>query len=211
MSNKDSKPMAAGTRLSRPIVGSYDTSYEHSLEHYIAVRRMAEDAELGRVAVSGIYRDGGAVNHTVNALCEAGFRNTDISVLFERGTASGAASGGEVSGSLGWLVGIGPVAAAAVGQFIAVGPIVAPLATAGAGGILDGLLGTLFGIGIQEWDAKRYQGRVKEGGILLSVYVDSSDARAKHILERTGADDISTTEEERAEWQRSDNPLPRAS
>ena len=78
------------------------------------------------------------------------------------------------------------------------------------GGILDGLAATLFGMGIPEYHAKRYEGRVKEGRILLSVYVDSSDGRAKHTLERTGADDISTTEEESAEWQKSNNPLPRA-
>jgi len=183
---------------------------------------MVEDAQLGRVAASGIYRDGSAVNHTVNALREAGFRNTDISVLClesegtkdiacGKGTAPGATSGGEVSGSLRWLAGLGPVATAAVGQFVAVGPIVTALATAGTGGILDGLGATLFGVGIPEYHAKRYEERVKEGGILLSVYVDSSDGRAKHILERTGADDISTTEEESAEWQKSNNPLPRAS
>src|SRR5215469_8328525 len=145
--------------------------YEHSLEHYTVVRRMVENAELGRVAVSGIYRDRSAVNHTVNALCAAGFRNTDISVLFpesegtndtnapEKGTAPGATSGGELSGSLRWLAGLGPVATAAVGQFIAVGPIVTALATAGTGGILDGLGATLFGVGIPEYHAKRYEER----------------------------------------------------
>jgi hypothetical protein len=223
MGNKNSN---YGTRLSRPIVCSYDTSYEHSLEHYTAVRRMVEDAELGRVAVSGIYRDGNAVNHSVDALCEAGFRNSDISLLFsksegtkniagekhtnplEKGTTPGDTSSGEVSGSLVWLARIEPVATAAVGQFIAVGPIVAALATAGAGGTLDGFVGTLLGMGIPDCHAKRYDGRVKEGGILLSVYVDGSDLRAKHVLERTGADDISIADEESAHR---DNRLPRAS
>ena len=45
--------------------------------------------------------------------------------------------------------------------------------------------------------AKRYEGRVKDGGILLSVHSDDSDwtKKAKDVLERTGAEDISSTSE----------------
>jgi len=190
---------------------------------------MVEDAELGRVAVFGMYRDGSAVNHTVKALCEAGFRNTDISVLFpetakdlvcgkhtdtpEKGVAPGATSGGEVDGSLGWLGRIGPVATASAGRFIAAGPIVAALTTAGGGGILDGLTSTLFGMGIPEYEAKRYEGRVQQGGILLSVDSDNSDwtRKATEILERTGAEDVSSTGEEKADFSNTDNPMLRAS
>jgi hypothetical protein len=52
-------------------------------------------------------------------------------------------------------------------------------------------------MGIPEYEAKRYEGRVKDGGILLSVHSDSSEEtkRAKDILERTGAQDISSTGE----------------
>jgi hypothetical protein len=52
-------------------------------------------------------------------------------------------------------------------------------------------------MGIPEYEAKRYEGRVKDGGILLSVHSDSADEtkRAKEILERTGAQDISSTGE----------------
>jgi hypothetical protein len=52
-------------------------------------------------------------------------------------------------------------------------------------------------MGIPEYEAKRYEGRVKNGGILLSVHSDSSDQTklAKEILERTGAQDISSTGE----------------
>jgi len=50
-------------------------------------------------------------------------------------------------------------------------------------------------MGIPEYEAKRYQGLVKGGGILLSVHSDNSNEtkRAKEILERTGAQDISST------------------
>jgi hypothetical protein len=42
---------------------------------------------------------------------------------------------------------------------------------------------------IPEYEAKRYEGRVKDGGVLLSVHCSTSDAitRAKAVLEQTGA------------------------
>ncbi len=66
---------------------------------------------------------------------------------------------------------------------------------------MGGLTGALIGMGIPEYEAKRYEGRVKDGGILLSVHSDSSDEtkRAKEILERTGAQDISSTGEARGD------------
>ena len=54
---------------------------------------------------------------------------------------------------------------------------------------------------------------VKEGGILLSVHSDDSawTKRAKEILERTGAQDISSTGEASADFAKTDKPMPRAS
>ena len=77
----------------------------------------------------------------------------------------------------------------------------AALAGAGVGGAVGGLTGALIGMGIPEYEAKRYEGRVKDGGILLSVHSDSSEEtkKAKDILERTGAQDISSTGETRGE------------
>jgi hypothetical protein len=45
----------------------------------------------------------------------------------------------------------------------------------GAGGAVGGLVGALVSMGIPEYEAQRYEGRVKEGGILVSVYCDSSE------------------------------------
>ena len=55
--------------------------------------------------------------------------------------------------------------------------------------------------GIPEYEAKRYQGRVKDGGVLLSVHCSTSDeiTRAKKILEQTGAEDISSSGEKTGE------------
>ena len=181
-------------------------------------------------AVFGIYRDQVKLEHAVDTLREAGFRNTDISVLFPEnegtkdfahekntkapeGTATGATSGAVIGGGLGWLVGIGALAIPGLGPFIAAGPIVAMLAGAGAGGVVGGVTGALVGMGIPEYEAKRYEGRVKDGGILLSVHSDDSDwaKKAKEILERTGAHDISSTGEAKADFQKTDVPMQRAS
>jgi hypothetical protein len=52
-------------------------------------------------------------------------------------------------------------------------------------------------MGIPEYEAKRYEGRLAQGGILLSVHCDTSEEidRAKAILDRTGAEDVSYTTE----------------
>jgi hypothetical protein len=177
-------------------------------------------------AVLGIYANYSSVEYAVEVLKEAGFRNSDISVLFpERagskdfahdkgtrvpeGAATGAGTGALLGGALGWLVGIGTLAIPGLGPFIAAGPIMTALAGMGVGGAVGGITGALIGMGIPERQAKHYEVRVKEGGILLSVHSDNSDwaKRAKGILERTAAQDISTTGE--ADYVRSDKPLPR--
>jgi hypothetical protein len=76
----------------------------------------------------------------------------------------------------------------------------AALAGAGGGGVVGGLIGALVGMGIPEYEAKRYEGRVKDGGVLLSVHCDSSDevGRAKDVLKQTGANDVSSAGEKSA-------------
>jgi hypothetical protein len=181
-------------------------------------------------AVFGIYRNRLDVEQAVDALRAEGFRSTDISVLFPEnegtkdfahkkatkapeGTAAGAGTGAVVGGTLGWLAGIGALAIPGVGPLIAAGPIVAALTGVGVGGAIGGLSGALIGMGIPEYEAKRYEGRVKEGGLLLSVHSDNSDwtRKAKDILERTGADDVSSTGETKGDFANTDKPMRRAS
>jgi hypothetical protein len=179
-----------------------------------------------KIAVLGIYADYSSVENAVDVLKEAGFRNTDLSVLFPEkagsksfahdkgtrapeGTAAGAGTGAIVGGTLGWLVGIGALAIPGLGVFIAAGPLMAALAGVGVGGAAGGITGGLIGMGIPKHEAKRYEVRVKEGGILLSVHSDNADwtKRAKDILERTGAQDISSTGEASADYVRSERSL----
>ena len=115
-------------------------------------------------------------------------------------------------GTLGLLMGVGLLAIPGLGPFIAAGPIMAALAGMGAGGAIGGFAGALIGMGIPEYEAKRFEGRVKKGGILVSVHCDSSDwaTKAKDILKHTGADDISSTSEAAADYAVTDRPVRRS-
>lgn len=179
--------------------------------------------EITGIAVYGIYPDRASVERAVDRLKANNFRNSDISVLFPspttdrefahtnetkapEGATYGATSGAVLGGTLGWLAGIGAIAIPGAGPFIAAGPIMGLLAGAGAGGVLGGLTGALIGMGIPEYEAKRYEGRIKEGGILLSVHSDNAEwsKRAKELLEKTGAQDISSSREESADYEAPD-------
>src|SRR5258706_16465681 len=115
-------------------------------------------------AVFGIYRDQAGVENGVDALKAAGYRNTDISVLFpenvgtkdfahEKGTkapegaATGAGTGAVIGGGLGWLAGIGALAIPGGGPFIAAGPIVAAWAGTRGGRAAGGNTRALLGVG----------------------------------------------------------------
>jgi hypothetical protein len=152
----------------------------------------------------------------VEQLKAAGFSNNDVSVLLPdragsrdfahehhtkapEGAATGAVVGGLAAGALGWLVGIGSLAIPGVGPLIAAGPIMAALSGAAAGGAVGGIAGALVGLGIPEYEAKQYEGKVKNGNILISVHTDDSKQRqiAKEIFERAHAEDVSSTGEAR--------------
>jgi CBS domain-containing protein len=128
------------------------------------------------------------------------------------GATAGASSGAVIGGALGWLAGIGSLAITGIGPFIAAGPIMGLLAGVGAGGTVGGIIGALIGMGIPEYEAKRYEGRMRKGGILLSVHSDNAQwtQKAKRTLEETGAEDISTASEGKADYAKSDKPLPRS-
>ncbi len=165
-------------------------------------------------AVFAIFRDRNSVELAVDALKNAGFRNTDISVLFPNssgtkdfahekqtkapeGATTGGATGALLGGTLGWLVGVGSLAIPGVGPLIAAGPIMATLAGAGVGGALGGITGALVGMGIPEYEAKRYEGLVKDGGILVSVHCDDSNwvKLAKDIFSAQNGEGVAATGE----------------
>lgn len=165
-------------------------------------------------SVFGIFKNQVDLDKAVELLKLENFSNNDISVLFPdnkgthsfamaketkapEGAATGASAGLFVGGALGWLIGIGSLAIPGVGPFIAAGPIMASLAGASVGGLVGGISGALVGFGIPEYEAKRYEGFLKEGGILLSVHCEDSEeiSRAEELLKQTGASDIASAGE----------------
>lgn len=150
----------------------------------------------------------------VDRLKVAGFTNRDISVLMPdkagtkefaidnqtkapEGAATGAGTGAVAGGVFGWLLGIGSLAIPGLGPFIAAGPIMAALSGAAVGGTLGGLTGALIGMGIPEYEATRYESRVKGGSALISVHSENAEEtkRAKEIFDAAAAEDISTSSE----------------
>lgn len=167
-----------------------------------------------KTAVFGIYTTRNGAEQAADALVSAGFSSGDISVLLPEnlgtreigtekatkapeGATAGAGTGVVLGGALGLLAGIGALAIPGVGPLIAAGPIMATLAGMGAGGTVGGLTGALVGAGIPEFEAKRYEGIIQKGGILLSVHASTSEevTRAKQILKGTGGEDVSSTGE----------------
>jgi len=149
-----------------------------------------------------------------NELRRSGFSSDDISVLLPdkggmrdfaheqttkspEGAVTGASAGGLLGGGLGWLMSIGSLAIPGVGPFIAAGPIMAALAGAAIGAAAGGLTGALVGLGVPEYEAKQYAGRLESGNVLISVHVKDGTGigRVKQIFHREGAEDISYTGE----------------
>ena len=149
-----------------------------------------------------------------NRLRTAGFSPSDISILAPdrgglrdlghenatkapEGATTGAASGALLGGALGWLAGIGALAIPGLGPLIAAGPILATLTGAALGGTAGGLTGALVGMGIPEYEAQAYEGKLREGNILMCTHADSSEQAAKirEIYGDEKAEDISTGSE----------------
>ncbi len=189
-----------------------------TLENNVEASRQAAFIErAGATATFGVYDQRADLENAVRELKDAGFEREDISLLlpdkdasqrlsFEyatkapEGIATGATTGAVVGGSLGWLASIGMIAIPGIGPLLAAGPIVAALAGVGAAGAIGGIAGGLIGLGMPELEAKRYQGELAKGGVLLAV--QCSDVRfaesAKRILDSTGARDVLVTGQEKA-------------
>lgn len=165
-------------------------------------------------SVIGIVESRVQAETLLSSLQSAGIHNSDISVLFPdttgsqdfahehntkapEGAVAGVGTGGVVGGTLGLLAGLGALAIPGVGPLIAAGPLLAALSGAAAGAALGGVAGALIGLGIPEIEAKRYEGKIRGGNILVAVHVESTEQqqRAEKVMQRGGAHDIHTTSE----------------
>ncbi len=179
-------------------------------------------------AVFGIFPSRGRAEEAVDRLVASGFRKEDISALLQdnpgtkdfahekhtkapEGATTGVLAGGVIGGTIGLLIGAGMLAIPGVGPLIAAGPVIGALTGVGSGGVVGGVVGALVGMGIPEYEAKRYEGRIKEGGVLLSVHCDNADwvSKAKDLLHQTGAEDVASASESRADFASSERPLTR--
>lgn len=168
--------------------------------------------------VLGIFHSRTQIEDAIDDMHQQGFRNADFSALLPstestkefahenatklpEGTAVGGTTGAIVGEVLGRLAGIGSLAIPGVGPFIAAGPIMGLLAGAGTPGAVGGLAGALIGMGLPEFEARRYEGMVKEGGYLISVHCDNDDwvDKAKNLLKAHGAKSVSSVGEAAAD------------
>src|ERR1022692_908295 len=181
-------------------------------------------------SVMGIYPDRTTVSDALSVLYKSGYRATDVSVLSSdnqgskdfghakrtkalEGAAAGAAVGAVVGAALAWFVSTQTGTSITVlGPLVAAGPVLAAIAGAGAGGALGWIVGLLAGASMTEYVARRYEGRIRRGGILLSVHCDSPEwcDRARKTLKDTGARDISWARQAAADYGTADKPTERA-
>jgi hypothetical protein len=180
------------------------------------------------ISAFGIYADRVTAMDAVEALKAAGFRETDISVLHSdnlgtkdfghekhtkapEGAVAGGSGGAVIGAAVGWLAGAGSFMVPGLEPLATAGPIIGMLGGLGVGVTIGGLTGALAGAGIPEYEAKRYEGRIRKGGILLSVHCDNAQwaKTARRILKTSGARDVATAGEAKADFARSEKPLPR--
>jgi hypothetical protein len=157
----------------------------------------------------------------VEELEVSGVRSNDVSVLFPDTTAlttfanerdiqvlkrtSVCASAGiALGGALAWLASIGSLTIPGIGPFIAAGPIGTALAGTTVGATIGGLAGALVGLGISKIEAKRYEDKIRMGGILVSAHALNRREinRVKSIFTVEGAEDISSVGVASGEWGR---------
>ncbi len=165
---------------------------------------------MSHKSVYAIATSENQANQIIDNLVDAGFASNDISVLFPdketthefahekntkapEGAVMGAGAGGVLGGTLGLMAGIGALAIPGVGPFIAAGPLLAAMSGFAAGAAVGGIAGGLIGMGIPELEAKRYENRISDGNILISIHATDGDRvdTAKKILSDLGAEDIS--------------------
>jgi hypothetical protein len=156
-------------------------------------------SEAQALRIIAAARDAGFSGNDISALCPDKQGSRDLAheahTKAPEGVTAGAVSGGVLGGVAGYLVGIGALAIPGLGAFVAAGPIMASLGGAAAGAVTGGITGMLVGYGVPEYEARRYEGKMKSGNILLSIHTGNGDEvrRAKEIFKEAGAEGISYT------------------
>ena len=166
--------------------------------------------------VFGLFATIDTAKSSVDQIAANGFAASDISILLpdrssresattppdvpEAAVAS-ASTGSIVGGGLGLLAGLGELVLPGFGPLVAAGPLMTTLLGVAVGGTLGGLVGALIDLGMPEYEAKLYEGSVREGGILLAVRCPepSQIESAQKLLEACGAREVACSSEEISE------------
>lgn len=173
--------------------------------------------EAQHLATYGMFLDHRSATVAVHALKKNGFSEKDISLIapqkngqrdfvyqqrtsIREGSIIGATLGFFILGFVGFLIGLNVVSETQTGFVDSRGfPtwLLTSLIGAAIGIVVGAASGALVGIGTPRSAAKRYGFYLKEGGIMLTVslHSEADRLRANHILEKTGAQDISILDE----------------
>lgn len=161
--------------------------------------------------VSAVFDDRTEAEAAARELRSAGVSDSALSVIARREGAEGdygdadttevgekggdAMKGALMGGGAGALLGLAALAIPGVGPLAAAGAIAstaipeAAAIGAGAGALAGGLTGLLADHGVDEEDARYYEGRINSGGIFLSVNAREAGIdrdRLWDILHRNG-------------------------
>jgi hypothetical protein len=160
--------------------------------------------------VLGLYSDRSNLQEAIGLLRSARFRSSDVSVLIpgdqkstdlaiENETQTGVvkATDSDSSGLFGWQAENHPLTVEGAGP--AVAEELKSSAPPHRGSGLDALADGLIALGVPEFEAKKYETRVREGRILLSVHCNTQDwaERAMQALKNSGAEEIYTADEKK--------------
>ena len=168
----------------------------------------------GKRAVFGIYDSESSADRAADILTKSDFPISEVSVLVPAPLGPGAMetdesmhapertpepadAGAGLVGTLGLLAGFASLSVPRIGPILAGGPIAGSLRGMSFGGTDGELSDAFFLMGIQEVVAKRYEGRLAEGKVLLSIHCDTAEeiTQAKEIMERAGGEDVTSTGE----------------
>ncbi|WP_321476030.1 DUF3341 domain-containing protein [uncultured Paludibaculum sp.] len=181
------------------------------------------------MAVMATYVSLNDAENALNLLRRAGFRGTDHSLLLSinegtkdlvhvksskapEGAVAGFVAGAIIGAALAWLLAGGSIHVSYLDGYLAADSALVVLAGLSIGAVLGGLIGTLTGWVVPEYEVRRCTGRRRRGAILLSVHCDSKQWRnqAVSLLRTSGADDIGCVAEAAADFASTDKPMPRS-
>ncbi len=157
--------------------------------------------------VAGVFDSSIAADGAVSSLLDEGFDKDDISLIMSdktrdrifsstddeatrvaKGGLAGAALGGVLGALVAGMTTIGIIVLPG-GSLLAIGPIIAALYGAGAGGAIGGLSGALISAGFAADEANLYEEEVKRGKAVVIVHAADEDKAviAQSALSSSGA------------------------